>query len=83
MASVYILYSRSIDAFYIGSCRDLEERLPQHKDKRFSFAFTARADDWEIFLSIANLQYEQARKIESHIKKNEKQEVYPKFVKVS
>ncbi len=38
-------------------------------DKRFSFAFTTRADDWELYLSIDNLESQQARNIESHIKR--------------
>jgi len=57
MASVYILFSKSIDTYYIGSCEDLEKRLIQHWDKTFGFSFTAKAEDWEIFLKIENLEY--------------------------
>ena len=38
-------------------------------DKTFGTAFTKRANDWEIFLSIDYLEYKQARNIESHIKR--------------
>ncbi|MBE0652172.1 MAG: GIY-YIG nuclease family protein [Bacteroidales bacterium] len=69
MASVYILYSPTINTFYTGSCNDLQERLSHHRNKTFSTAFTAKADDWELYLSIDNLEYQQARNIESHIKK--------------
>ncbi len=47
----------------------MEERLSQHRDKVFGPGFTSRADDWEIFLEIDDLEYQQARKIEAHIKK--------------
>ena len=69
MAAVYILYSNSLDAYYIGSCRDLKSRLYQHLNKEFKLSFTAKADDWELFLSIEDLEYKQARSMEQHIKK--------------
>ncbi len=69
MATVYILYSNRKNIFYIGSCLDLETRLKEHLNKQFNKSYTARADDWLIFLKIDNLAYEQARKIEQHIKK--------------
>ena len=70
MASAYILYSKSIDSYYIGSCKNLEDRLKEHSDKLFSQSFTAnQASDWELFISIDELEYSQARKIENHIKR--------------
>jgi putative endonuclease len=70
MAHVYILYSPFIDKYYIGSCNDLEERLGQHRNKDFDRSFTAmKADDWQLFFSVSDLGYEQARAIEFHIKK--------------
>jgi len=68
MAFVYILYSQSIDSFYIGSCLDLDIRIKQHLNNTFN-GFTSRSDDWQIFFTIENLAFEQARKIEKHIKK--------------
>ncbi len=72
MASVYILYSKSIERFYTGSCFDLLDRLEQHKNKVYEKSFTAKADDWELFFSIDGLAYKQARAIEAHIKKMKK-----------
>jgi putative endonuclease len=70
MAYVYVLYSASADKFYIGSCNILEERLRRHKEKFFQKNFTAQKgeNDWELFYSIDGLGYEQARKIEEHVK---------------
>ena len=69
MASVYILYSKSIDNFYSGSCKDLSYRINQHINHDLFKSFTLRANDWELFFFVDDLGYEQARKIERHIKK--------------
>ena len=69
MASIYILFSKTLNRFYIGSCAELNERLAEHFNKFFADSFTAKANDWELFLSIENLSYKQARSIEVHIKK--------------
>ena len=69
MATVYILYSQSINSYYVGSCIDLDERLLQHKKGKYKTSFTTRAEDWEVYLKIENLEYKQARKVETHIKK--------------
>jgi putative endonuclease len=69
MAIVYILFSNRLNKFYIGSCKDLSERLTQHVNKMFVSSFTAEADDWELYFAIADLGYQQARLIELHIKR--------------
>lgn len=69
MASVYILFSKKLDRFYTGSCQDLTYRVEQHLNKDFGRSFTAKADDWELFFLIDDLEYTQARQIEEHIKK--------------
>jgi putative endonuclease len=69
MASVYILFSENLNKYYIGSCLDLEERLNSHKNKTFKNSFTSYTNDWFLFISINELEYAQARKIEQHIKR--------------
>ena len=69
MATVYILHSAASDKFYIGSCEDLDLRLKQHQDKAFDSSFTRVADDWIVYYTIDDLSYQQARQIESHIKR--------------
>ncbi|MBX7089169.1 MAG: GIY-YIG nuclease family protein [Cyclobacteriaceae bacterium] len=68
MASVYILHSKKLDRFYIGSCKNLSYRIDQHLSKSFSRSFTARAEDWQLFFSMDELQFGQARLIERHLK---------------
>ena len=69
MATVYILYSKSSNAYYTGSCLDLEQRIKEHREKIYKKAFTSQATDWELFFSIENLDYKCARAIETHIKR--------------
>ena len=69
VASVYILYSKSLDRFYTGSCNDISYRTDQHLNKEHIKSFTARADDWILFWHYDDLNYKQAREIEVHIKK--------------
>src|SRR5690606_41337523 len=68
MATVYILYSKSVNSYYTGSCVDLGGRMQQHIHKTYSDSYTKRASDWELYFYIENLEYRQAREIESHIK---------------
>jgi putative endonuclease len=69
MAAVYILYSELMDKYYVGSCKDINIRLNEHKQKEFKKAFTRRVDDWALYYIIDNLEYQQARLIEGHIKR--------------
>ncbi|SDF99335.1 putative endonuclease [Pedobacter terrae] len=69
MASVYILFSKKLNRFYIGSCFDLSKRLNGHLQGIYKDSFTSKVTDWELFLHINDLAYQQARQIELHIKK--------------
>jgi putative endonuclease len=86
MAAVYVLYSKKIDAYYIGSCHDLDGRLLEHTQKRYKSSFTVRADDWELFLKIEDLNFQQARNIEAHVKRMKSREylqnliLYPEII---
>ena len=69
MFAVYILYSPQIDRFYIGQTEDIESRLQLHRQKSFKTSFTAKTDDWELFLLVECSSRTQAILIESHIKR--------------
>ena len=43
---VYILYSVTVDKFYIGYTSNLEERIIRHNQK--SKGFTGKLKDWEL-----------------------------------
>lgn len=87
MWSVYILYSASIDKYYIGQTDDLTNRLQQHKNHLGSDVFTRRSDDWEVFFQIKCTSRNQALSIEKHIKRMKSRNylnnllLYPEIVK--
>ncbi len=68
---VYILYSESLNRYYIGSTiLEVSERLERHiEDYYGKTKFTHKVRDWEIFLTMKCNSLQQARKIEFHIKR--------------
>ena len=66
---LYILYSSSIDKFYIGETSNMEERLKLHLNKEFKQSYTAKqADDWIIFLTANCIDRVHASKVETFVK---------------
>ncbi|WP_306454603.1 GIY-YIG nuclease family protein, partial [Flavobacterium agri] len=41
----YIIYSKSIDHYYVGHTENLVERLQKHNSHVYSHAFTRKASD--------------------------------------
>lgn len=74
--TVYIIYSPSIDQFYIGQTSDLEKRLQEHNSHVYSQSFTTRSEDWEVFFTLECVSREQALKIEKHLKSMRKRGYY-------
>ncbi len=66
---VYILYSKNIDRYYIGSTKDLDVRIDLHLKKKFISSYTTNADDWEVYLAFETENISIATKIECHIKR--------------
>jgi putative endonuclease len=89
MCSCYILYSKTLRKFYIGSTHtSVSERLFKHNEHLYGkHRFTAKADDWEIYLDIRVNDFSHAVRLERKIKsmksavyiRNLKQ--YPELVK--
>lgn len=71
MAFCYILYSPSLDKYYIGSTSEaIESRLDKHLSKFYGTNhFTATVSDWDIHHRILCTSGKQARRIENHIKR--------------
>lgn len=64
---LYIIISE-LNKFYVGNCINLNERLEEHRTKKYEDSFTTLAEDWELFLAMNELEGTIARKIENHIK---------------
>src|SRR6267154_2568501 len=70
MARCYILFSSSLDKYYVGSTQStLSERINKHNTSYYGRHFTSQVKDWELYLGIACSSIEQARKMETYIKR--------------
>ena len=64
---VYILFSESLQKFYVGETQDLS--LQQHREGFFKNSFTAKTVDWSVFHNIKCESKSQSLKVERHIKR--------------
>jgi len=70
MASCYILYSASIDRYYVGSTTlPVEDRLVRHNEGYYDKKWTDQGVPWIMYLSIPCDSMTQACDIEKHIKR--------------
>jgi putative endonuclease len=67
----YILFSQKLNRFYIGATADsIENRIEKHLDKTFgNQVFSAKANDWQVFLTIPFDTFDHAVRAEQHIKR--------------
>jgi putative endonuclease len=67
MFYTYIIYSKTINKYYIGSCQDVQERLKDHLNSRSKY--TKIAKDWELKHFETYLSRSEAYQREMQIKK--------------
>ena len=84
----YILYSKSLDRYYVGYTSDIEERLKLHNSGNFGGkSYTHITSDWELYLLIPCDTIKQAVFMESKIKKMKSRKYienlmkYPEMIK--
>ncbi|MBL0047025.1 MAG: GIY-YIG nuclease family protein [Bacteroidetes bacterium] len=65
----YIIYSPTLNKFYVGETSDFNRRLIQHNQNFFPLSYTSKAKDWLEFLVIVCEDPKHARNMESFIKK--------------
>ncbi len=65
---VYILFSKSLNKFYIGESSFPGQRVKEHNDGKYGKSFTKQVNDWEIYLLIELENRNRALIIERKIK---------------
>jgi len=79
MANLYILFSQSLDKYYVGSTSmDVNQRLRRHLSDHKGF--TAKAKDWVVVYSERFDDLSSARKREMQIKKWKSRTLIEKLV---
>ena len=81
MFYVYILYSQSVDKFYIGQTPDVQKRLWEHNNPVEKTKFTAKFIPWEIVLLFpVSDERADAMKIEKFIKSQKSKKFILKLI---
>ena len=80
MHSGYILYSLSLDKYYIGETENISLRLDRHNQHFFKGAYTTKDNNWVLKWSTEVLNREIARKIELFLKKQKSKQFIMKFL---
>jgi len=78
---VYILYSKTTDRFYIGSCSDVEERLRRHNAG--ATASTKNGRPWDVVYQEIFENKSKAIRHENYIKKMKSREFIKKLISQS
>ncbi len=70
MVGCYIIHSEKLCKFYIGVTQDdVVSRIKKHNDSLYGkHRFTAKANDWKLFLFIDCLDFAHAVRVERKIK---------------
>ena len=63
---VYILYSRSLDKYYVGQTKNIEQRIERHNQGKVSS--TKRGVPWEVVYDIVLKDRSEAVFLEKKIK---------------
>jgi putative endonuclease len=81
MFYVYILYSPSINRFYIGFTKNMKDILNRHNKHRSGFRrFTKRASDWQLIYFEEFNNKRDAIKREKEIKNKKSKEYIKKLI---
>jgi len=67
MYKVYIIYSNSLQKYYVGHSKDVEIRLSQHNSGKGNF--TSKGIPWILINEITGLSKGEAVRLETKIKK--------------
>ncbi|MBR9920412.1 MAG: GIY-YIG nuclease family protein [Bacteroidetes bacterium] len=66
---VYILYSESIDRYYVGHTSETAEtRLHRHNTDYYEKKYTRRGKPWKLYVEMPCGSRQQAMDVEQHIK---------------
>ena len=67
MFFTYIIYSKSLNRYYVGSTHNLEQRVIEHNNSKGSM-FTKRSRDWKLVYHESFKTSSEAQKREYEIK---------------
>ncbi|NNT70684.1 GIY-YIG nuclease family protein [Flavobacterium sp. IMCC34852] len=69
MHFLYIIYSSSVNKFYVGETDEMDKRLLKHNKHLYEGSFTKIAEDWKVILLFECISKDQAVRLEKFIKR--------------
>ena len=69
MYFIYIIYSKKLDRFYVGTTDDVEKRLGEHNSGFYNEAFTVKGIPWELSLGFECESSRKAYELEKFLKR--------------
>ena len=69
MYFIYIIHSRKLDRYYVGTTNDIEKRLCEHNSGFYAEAFTVKGAPWELKLSFECESSQKAYELEKFLKR--------------
>ena len=76
----YIIYSKTLDKFYIGESENPNQRLQLHNEHYFKKAFTKSANDWALKLVFECEDKSKAQKLERFVKRMKSRKFIEKII---
>ncbi|CAL2091977.1 GIY-YIG nuclease family protein [Tenacibaculum sp. 190524A05c] len=80
MHFLYIIYSQTLDKFYIGETHNLAVRIKKHNQHEYSKAYTKAASDWIYVLQMKCNNKEDALYLEKFIKRMKSRKFVQKII---
>jgi len=69
MYFIYILYSKKLDRYYVGTTDDVVKRLSEHNSGLYDRSFTVKGIPWDLRLSFECETSEKAYFLERFLKR--------------
>ncbi|MBG6110260.1 putative endonuclease [Flavobacterium sp. CG_23.5] len=69
MYFIYIIYSKKLDRYYIGTTDKVEVRLLEHNSGFYNDSYTVKGIPWELNLSFECESSEKAYRLEKFLKR--------------
>ncbi|TCP28537.1 putative endonuclease [Tenacibaculum skagerrakense] len=79
MYFLYIIYSKTLNKYYVGVTHDLKSRIEKHNQHCYSKAYTKAAFDWEYKLQM-EYSKDEALYLEKFIKKMKSKKFIEKVI---
>ena len=83
MHYLYILFSKTLNRFYVGETPNIDARVTLHNSHYFKKAFTKSASDWEVVLDKRCNSKDEVLYLESFIKRMKSRKFIEKIIKDS